>query len=835
MAPDFAGYATKNDIRCSDGRTIRHGAFGNDNGKRVPLVWQHDIKTPENILGHAILHQVADGVRIEGFFNDTPTGQHSKMMVQHGDVASLSIRAGGVRHKDMDVIHGSIHEVSLVVKGANPGALIDYINVSHDNSEGDTVIIYTGEEIVHSFDPEIEFDIEDPDFEHFGVKGMKWGVRKDRESRASDRAAKKEERAEKKEARKVRRVERSDARYEKSAKSVWTQMEVYDKAAAEYNAEDVPRINSKREYRGKDLSRPSPLAAKYMQEHADAMVAQLTRAVDEYPTNASGTRKMEIVLNDNDTWSLRTVEVKHDDDDIPLVVEWTDDGQIASIYFEDVDIEHADDGDNEDDRTLRDIYETLDEDQKNLVGYMVEQAMKVNTDEESAEHSEDSELTHKEGSDMTRNTFDESRSAQAAAAEKAIELTHAQVDTIFADAKRLGSLKDSILQHADEYGITNIELLFPEAKLVDGATPEFIGRDVAWVAPFLAAVRHNPFTRIKSWSADITHDEARAKGYVKATLKKDEYFALSQRTTGPTTVYKKQKLDRDDILDITSFDVVSWLKAEMTVMIREEIARAILLGDGREVDDDDKIKDPMGATSGDGIRSVVNDHDFYAHKIPVPTGSTPQQIEEIILRSRKEYKGTNPNFYTTEDVITDLLLQRDNDDRRVYKSVEEVAASLRVRELIAVEPMEQHDGLLGIMLNPSDYTTGTDRGGDLTWFEQFDIDYNQEKYLIETRLSGALTKHKRAIVYRMGDEVPSAELRDTAPPTRTGDEITLPAEYKWAAKNEASGEFLPIHDPAIGGFGGSYTLRAGESVRFEVTDRDIKPGARTDWIFSKKA
>lgn len=473
---------------------------------------------------------------------------------------------------------------------------------------------------------------------------------------------------------------------------------------------------------------------------------------------------------------------------------------------------------------LQETYKTLTEDQQKLVLYLVAESLSAieETEDAGTEHSDNPDITHQEGNTMG-NIWEQQGAVKK---DDALTLTHEQEAVIFADAARMGSFKEAVLAHADEYGIQNIDILFPDAKAID-VTPEFIGRDVAWVAPFLAAVRHNPFTRIKSLSADITHDEARAKGYVKGNLKKEEFFGLSKRVTGPTTVYKKQKLDRDDILDITSFDVVSWLKAEMNVMIREEIARAILLGDGREIDDEDKIKDPAGASSGNGIRSVLNDHEFYVHRVAVPTGYTAQELEEIVLRSRKNYKGTNPNFYTTEDIITTLLLQRDNDGRRVYKTVEEVAATLRVRELVPVEPMEQHNGLVGILLNPGDYATGTDKGGDLSWFDDFDIDYNQYKYLIETRMSGALTRHKRAVVFTVG----TGTLVTPARPTFVSETgvLTLPAAtgYKWFVTDSNSGELL--EDGVTGAT--TLTLDPGQSVEVEAREGNFKPSARTDWTF----
>lgn len=405
-------------------------------------------------------------------------------------------------------------------------------------------------------------------------------------------------------------------------------------------------------------------------------------------------------------------------------------------------IEHAVDAN----ATLQDVYDSLDDSQKELVHYMIgaalEQASAQHSDIESETDTDSDEdnLEHQEGSEMTRNVFEQNGGTQSAGRPT---LTHDQLRTIVEDAQRLGSFKESFLTHAVEYGIENIDYLFPDARTV-ADSPEFVSRRMEWVNTVIGGAKKSPFSRIKTLSADITHDEARAKGYVKATLKKEEWFALSRRTTTPTTIYKKQKLDRDDIVDITDLDVVSWLKAEMRVMLDEEIARAVLVGDGREVDDEDKINET-------NIRPIAQEDPFYAHPVQVAANVVGDALVEAILRARPMYRGAgNPTMFTTEDVLIDLLLIKDKMGRRLYPTASELAAALRVSNIVTVPVMEgvatSNGDLLAVLVNMSDYTMGADKGGAISMFDDFDIDYNQYKYLIETRMSGCLTKFKSALV-----------------------------------------------------------------------------------------
>ncbi len=552
---DFSGYATKNDLKCTDGRVIQKDAFKHNDGQRVPLVWQHLHSEPDNILGHAILENREDGVYAYGVFNDSKAGVTAKELVKHGDITNLSIYANSLKQNGTSVLHGVIREVSLVLSGANPGAIIDNLNFAHADGSiteaDDEAIIHTG----------LDFELE-----------------------------------------------------------------------AEDKAEEEKKI-----------------------EHAE------------------DTKSVEEVLN------------------------------------------------------------SLTEEQKTLVYYFVGKAL-----DETSGAAEHSNLDEEGDNIMKSNVFDKK---EATADQKT--LTHSQILTIMSDAAACGSLKEAFLAHAVTYGIENIDLLFPDAQSITNA-PDFVKRRTEWVDAILSGSKHTPFSRIKSLSADLTLDTARAKGYVKGTLKKEEFFALSKRVTGPTTIYKKQKLDRDDIIDITDLDVVAWLKAEMRVMLDEEIARAVLIGDGREPDDDDKISETC-------IRPIAKDDDFYAHRLQVVANTGAATLIEEIIRARKNYKGSGtPAFYTTEDIITDMLLVKDKMGRRLYNTEADVCAAIRVTRLVPVEVMEGYTSdtgnLIGIMVNINDYVIGADKGGQVSMFDDFDIDYNQFKYLIEGRCSGCLVKPKSAVV-----------------------------------------------------------------------------------------
>ena len=555
---DFSGWATKANIRCSDGLTIMKDAFKHNDGKVVPLVWNHDHNDPFNVLGHAMLENREDGVYAYCTFNeDTEQGRNAKSLVEHGDVVSLSIFANKLKKQGENVVHGEIREVSLVLAGANPGATIESI-IRHGEESDEDAIIYMNEGIT---------------LNHA------------------------EEKAEEK--------------------------------------EDTKMAEEKK------------------------------------------------------------------------------------------------------DKTIAEVFDTLNEEQKTAVYAIISQVMGDSGEEDDNEEEEKPEMKH--------NVFDSETNNEET-------LSHDAMTTIINDGKRYGSLKESFLAHADEYGIKTIDYLFPEATNLN-PTPEFIKREMGWVSTVMNGVHHTPFSRIKSMFADITEDEARAKGYIKGKLKKEEVFSLLKRTTNPTTIYKKQKLDRDDVVDITDFDVIAWLKSEMRMMLDEEIARAILVGDGRLSSSDDKINE-------DCIRPIWKDADLYTIKRTMTVASAADKdiasdfIDEVV-RGMADYKGSgSPICFMTEALLTECLLLKDKNGIRIYKDVNEIATAMRVSRIVTVPVMEgltRTSGadtftLKAIVVNLNDYNVGADKGGSINMFDDFDIDYNQQKYLIETRCSGALTKPHSAIV-----------------------------------------------------------------------------------------
>jgi hypothetical protein len=605
MEADFSGYATKAGLKCSDGRTIMPDAFKHMDGKTVPLVWQHGHGDPTNVLGHALLEAREDGLYAYGFFNKTDTAKHAKSLVEHKDIVSLSIYANQLVERSKQVFHGVVRELSLVLSGANPGALIDNVRIAHGDGDvtelSDEVIIFTGLELTHSEQPS--------------------------GSNQSD--------------------------------------------TSDDNTDDSDSGQS---------------------DGADSQDSESDQADDDESDDSDGG------------------EVQHAAGD--------------------------------DDTTLQEMYDTLSEDQKKLVHYMIGAALEAaKTDSSAAQSaiSDDNEgdLNHQEGTGtMPRNVFE-----QNGARSDSPSLSHSQLETIIEDAKKNGSLKESFLAHAVEYGIQDIDILFPDAKSVT-STPELLARRMEWVSVVMDGTKKSPFARIKSTVADITADEARAKGYVKGNRKKEEIVKLLKRVTTPTTIYKKQKLDRDDIVDITDLDVVAWLKGEMRLMLDEELAGAVLIGDGREPDDEDKIDE-------DHIRPIAFDDDMYTHKVTLASNATPRDTTEAVIRARTNYKGTGtPTMFTTDAILIDLLLQEDKVGRRLYDSVDQLAATLRVSRIVPVEVLDRTPEVLAIIVNLADYTLGADRGGNVSMFDDFDIDYNQYKYLIETRVSGALTKPKSAVVIR---------------------------------------------------------------------------------------
>jgi hypothetical protein len=577
MEADFSGYATKAGLKCTDGRTIMPDAFKHQDSAKVPLVWQHGHTDPENVLGHALLENREDGVYAYGFFNESAKAKHTHGLVEHGDITMLSIWANDLIERAGRVLHGAIREVSLVLSGANPGALIENVTIRHSDGEetslDDEVIIHTG----------LNFDF-----------------------------------------------------------------------------------------------------------------------VKHAITNTSALKPDE--TNTGDTTNANN--------------------------------------NNNSEETVQDIYDSMNEKQKQVLHYMVGEAMMNTGSDSTAQQSNiNDETKNEKGNEMRHNIFEDEKKDKK---DPPYVLSHADVQGIIADATKNGSLKESVEAFCLSHGITDIDVLFPDAVAID-KVPEFLQRRTEWVNGFLGGTRKSPFSRIKTLWADLTLDEARAKGYVTGNLKKEEFFGVAKRTTIPTTVYKKQQLDRDDIVDITDMDVVTWLKSEMRVMLDEEIARAALMGDGRDVADGDKINEG-------NIRPISKDHELYATTLYVnmlDANSSVQEFVDAVITNRHYYKGTGlPTMYTTESMIAKFMLLKDTLGRRIYSNLADVASELRVASIVAVEVMEDDPTLLAIFVNPTDYVMGATRGGEVSMFDDFDIDYNQYKYLIETRLCGALVRLKSAIVVR---------------------------------------------------------------------------------------
>lgn len=625
---DFAGWATVNNVKCTDGRTIRKNAFIENDGETVPLVFQHQHNDPENVLGHCLLENRDEGVYCYGWFNRNPKAQATKESLGNGDLDALSIYANQLVQHGGDVVHGQIREVSIVLTGANKMARIENLTFAHSDGTYDTddeeALIYPGEgSIVELSHGESDEEDEPMDFEEI-LAGMT------DEQRAAVQAA-------------------------------------------------------------------------YEQGQIDVM-----EAIDDEDDSEELDEDSEEIYDEED----EDFEDEDDEDD-------DEDGDFDPEDYEDDEEEYEDD--EEYDEALA----------QSMFG----------------------------GNTMKRNVFEgDANVAQGNT------LSHAETEAIFNDAKKSGSLRDSVLAHTAEYGIDQIDWLFPEYKNLNNP-PEFIKRDTGWVSGVMAAVHHTPFSRIKSMFADITEDEARALGYIKGNRKKEEVFTLLKRTTDPQTIYKKQKLDRDDVIDITDFDVVAWIKGEMRMMLDEEIARAILIGDGRNPSSDDKIQDSH-------IRSIWKDDDLFSIKVQVTAETGVAHAKSLIkkiIKARAQYRGSgNPNFYTTESVLTEMLLLEDGIGHFLYPTKQALATALRVNDIITVPVFEQAGtrsetvgsttteyDLLGIIVNLKDYNVGADKGGSVNMFDDFDIDYNQQKYLIETRCSGALVKPFSALVIEAAHTTPS--------------------------------------------------------------------------------
>lgn len=583
MKCDFSGFVTKNDMRCTDGLTIRKNAFAENDQKVVPLVWQHDHNDPENILGQVVLENKPNGVYGYATFNGSPRAEAAKEAVRHGDIVSMSIYANRVQKDSFgNVTHGDIKEVSLVLSGANPGAMIDQVRLVHGDvvdELDDEVIIYTGEEFSHS-------DEDDRDF-----------------------------------------------------------------------------------------------------QHAD-----------------------------------------------------------------DEDSDSDDESDSESDETIGDVLDSLTEKQKNVVYALIGTALESTGQNENTDNKKDNEDAEQadknEGETIMHNAFENSKSVDGGEL-KADELRHdeAEMKAIFADAQRSGRLSDAVIAHAQNYGITNIDTLFPDARAIRN-TPDYYKRRTEWVNTVMNGTNHVPWSRIKSVYADLTEDEARAKGYTldrnNNKRKVDEVISVAKRETTPQTVYKRQRLDRDDILDITDFDVVAWMKQEMRIMLDEELARAFMIGDGRTASSNDKIKET-------NIRPIAFDDDLYTVKVDIDAAAKPSQIIDAVTMAMVDYEGSgSPTLFAEPKFIATLMTARDSVGNRQYRNRSELVDALGVSGIVEIPVMKgvkDSDGndLKAIIVNLRDYTVGSDRGGQVSMFDDFDLDFNQQIYLMETRVSGALTRIHSAI------------------------------------------------------------------------------------------
>ena len=584
MDYDFSGWATRNNIECSDGRTIMKDAFKDNDGQKVPLVWNHQHDDPNEVLGHALLENRNEGVYAYCKFNDTESGQTAKSLVVNGDVDKLSIYANKLKSNMGQVVHGCIREVSLVLAGANPGAYIDSVVVHADGAEDEEEgTIYTDEQISVN-------------------------------------------------------VEHSEEKSEE---------------------------------------------------------------------------KEETKMNDNS-------EIKH-----------------AEAETEE--------------KTVQEVFDTLTDEQKDVVYAIIGEAV------EEAKNDAGDEGEEEEGEDnMKHNVFDNDNNREDV-------LAHSEfVKAAIADAKKYGSMRESFIAHAEEEGVplewadnNDFTPLFPDATNIN-REPIMVEKDNSWVAKVMAQVKHSPFSRVKNTLGRMDESTARAKGYIKGSKKANIQMAVLNRVTTPTTVYIKNDIDRDDVIDITDFDVVAWQKKEMRKQLDKELALAMLLGDGRDVSDQYKINEQ-------NIRPVVSDDDLYTIKYVVTEGvdynnadnshsendSVAKGIVRAALKARKNYKGSGrPTFYTTEDCLTDMLLIEDQNGRVIYDSIDKLATALRVSEIVTIPEMESRTDIYGIIVNLNDYTAGADKGGSVNMFDDFDIDYNQMKYLMETRMSGALTQPYSAIVLK---------------------------------------------------------------------------------------
>lgn len=507
---------------------------------------------------------------------------------------------------------------------------------------------------------------------------------------------------------------------------------------------------------------------------------------------------------------------------------------VETPVADDTTVEHADKAD----KSVEDVFDAMDDDEKNVVAYLINAAVETAgaSMQQSDNSAEGGEITHQEGADdmSGRNVFDTTTENKENGKPT---LSHSDVAAIFEDAKKRGSLKEAVHHFLDTntdtlaHGIDNIDVLFPDAKMATGVI-ELEKRRTEWVSTVLNGTRHTPFARIKTFTADLTQEEARAKGYIKGNYKEEEWIGVTKRTTSPTTIYKKQKLDRDDMIDITDFDIVAFLKGEMRLMTEEEIARAILIGDGRSPSAEDKIKDPLGASDGVGIRSILNDHELFvttAYVNVLAVDADYEDVVDVVMDAMEFYKGTGtPTFFTTIPELNKFKKARDEMGRRFYQNNQEVADALGVSSIVTVEPMKEHSDLIGIIVNLDDYNVGTDKGGELTMFEDFDIDYNQQKYLLETRMSGALVRPKSAIILMKTDSADDQLVTPVKPDfDKVTGVITIPTVTGMVYKNGAGTTLTAGAQTALAaGASATITAVASAGYYFETNQED-------SWTFKR--
>jgi HK97 family phage prohead protease len=766
---DFGGWATRHDVQCADGRTILPGAFQHQDGMVVPLVYNHGHASNEDVLGHAVLEYVpptdedAGGVYAHGFFNKTPKGLDAKEQVRHGDLTSLSIFANNLREK---IREGIAHGKDVV-----EGQIRELSLVLAGANPG-------------AFIDHVSFAHGDGEYETAAVISMNAPLDVNDESTMSH-------------------ADTGD----ETLKDILGTLNEKQSTVVHFLLNQALSHSA--------LDEDTEKAAEDALAHAldGASIEDVMKTLDEAQSTAVGFILDQALTHSDAEESSSDVE---DEDEN----EGGDEGDSSS-----------DSGSEDETNSETDEADAVGDDDTNDDGDNA-------TDDAAGDSAEHNDL--QEDNSMTHNVFDQS--GATAGSRPTASLQHGTVTQedalreIVKDAKKNGSFKDALenyVAHSGimvgnelKHGVENLDYLFPDAQTLENS-PAWISRRMEWVDKVLNGVRKSPFSRIKTITADITPDEARARGYIKGNFKNEEFFALSKRETTPQTIYKKQKLDRDDVIDITTLDVIAWLKAEMKVMLDEELAAAILVGDGRSIGDDDKILE-------NHIRPIASDNELYVTTVRVNVDDADSTVEELVdavISNRRYYKGSGtPTFFTTEGTISAFLTVKDNFGRRLYNNLQDVAAVLRVAEVVPVEVMERVDDLVGIMVNLSDYTLGADRGGQATMFDDFDIDYNKLIYLIETRCSGALTQPKAAIVFRKVDASDVLVSPDSPTWDAEAGTVTVPTVTGVVYKNADTNATLTTAAPVTVAPGSALNVIAQPSAGYYFANSE-----QDQWTYSRRA